>query len=103
MYYDPWFWGAPYGYGGYGYGYPGARYDLGSVRLKVKPREAQVFVDGYYVGLVDEFDGVFQRLRIQEGPHTIEVRQDGFAPLSLRAYVTVDRTLTLTGQLQPVP
>ena len=57
----------PYWYGGwgtspyvYGYGYTGGSYETGSVRLLVKPRDAQVFVDGYYVGVVDEFDGTFQ-------------------------------------------
>jgi len=29
------------------------------VRLKVKPAEASVYVDGFYVGIVDDFDGSF--------------------------------------------
>jgi hypothetical protein len=99
-YYDPWYAGAPYGYG-YGYGYGSGRaYDEGAVRLKFKPREAQVFVDGYYVGLVDEFDGTFQRLRLEEGPHRIEIRLDGFRPQEFNVYVTSDRTMTLQGDLQ---
>jgi hypothetical protein len=102
-YYDPWWgYGGPYWYGGaYSYGYSG--YDMGSVRLKLKPRQAQVFVDGYFVGMVDEFDGVFQRLRLDEGPHRIEVRLDGFAPMEFKVYITPDRTLTLNGVLQPIP
>ena len=64
-YYDPF---DPYGYGGYGgyggsYGggypaYSSQDDDDGAVRIKVKPREASVYVDGYYVGHVDDFDGV---------------------------------------------
>lgn len=102
-YYDP-FYAGPYGYGGYGYG-PDARYydDTGSVRLKVTPREAQVLVDGYFVGVVDDFDGTFQRLRLEEGPHTIQVRLAGFQPLDFPVYVTIDRTLTLSGVLTPAP
>ena len=57
------------GYGGYpGYyggsysGYTSSYRDTGGLRLKVKPRDAQVLVDGYFVGTVDDFDGVFQRL-----------------------------------------
>jgi hypothetical protein len=69
----------------------------------VKPREAQVFVDGYYVGIVDEFDGSFQRLRLEEGPHVIEVRLAGHESQEFKVYVTRDRTLTLRGELQPVP
>ena len=67
--YDPWFgyegqWGypmypPPYRYG---FGQPDS-----SVRVEVKPKEAEVFVDGYYAGIVDDFDGVFQRLRVTPG------------------------------------
>jgi hypothetical protein len=100
-YYDPWFWGppAPYGYGAFVHasGYA----EVGAVRLRVRPREAEVYVDGYYVGIVDEFDGTFQRLRLEEGPHQIEVRHAGFEPLEFKVYVVYDRTLTLRGELQP--
>jgi len=99
-YYDPYWWStsAPYSY----YGGSGSQYPpTGSVRLKVKPRDAQVFVDGYYVGVVDEFDGNFQSLKLAEGPHRIEVRGDGLQPLEFNVYVLADRTLKLTGTLQP--
>src|SRR5262245_22712637 len=39
----------------------------GSLRLEVKPREAEVYIDGYYAGTVDDFDGTFQRLRVVPG------------------------------------
>ena len=50
---------------GYGYGYY-ARADL---RTQVTPREAEVYVDGYLTGTVDDFDGMFQRLRVPLGEH----------------------------------
>ena len=34
-----------------------------AVRLEVTPKEAEVYVDGYYAGIVDDFNGTFQRLR----------------------------------------
>ena len=53
--YPYWF----YPYLGYGGGYYRPWYDdLGSLRIEVKPREAQVYVDGYFAGLVDDFDGM---------------------------------------------
>src|SRR5262245_60806499 len=80
--YDPWFggfdqWGGPWGYpypyrGGYRVG------PDGSVKLEVKPKQAEVYVDGYYAGVVDDFDGVFQRLRVQPGEHEIELYLDGY-------------------------
>jgi hypothetical protein len=107
-YYDPWYYGYPgWGWGPYtnsvyvaGYGYDGVY--AGSVRLKVKPRDAQVFVDGYYVGIVDEFDGNFQQLRLEEGPHVIEVKKEGFAPLEFKVRVTFDHTIKLQGELTPL-
>lgn len=103
-YYDPWFYGGGYGspYGGYGYpSYYSTGYE-GSIRLKVKPRDASVFVDGYFAGQVDEFDGVFQRLRVEPGPHRIEVRADGYEPLSFEVRILPGRTVNYTGELRPL-
>src|SRR5262249_50111827 len=40
-----------------------------SVKFEVKPKEAEVYIDGYYAGIVDDFDGVFQRLHVEPGEH----------------------------------
>ena len=37
-----------------------------------------MFVDGYYAGVVDDFDGLLQRLNIEAGPYRIEVRASRF-------------------------
>jgi len=97
-YYDPW-WDGPYQptYGGGGYDYDGA------LRLKVKPRQASVYVDGYFAGQVDDFDGVFQRLKIESGPHRVEVRFDGYETLSFDVRIQPDRTVTYTGELKQLP
>ena len=103
-YYSPYYYGYPYGYG-YGYGYPyyGAGYygyygggysSTGSVRLKVKPRHAEVLVDGYYVGSIDDFDGTFQSLKLEPGPVSIEVRAAGFEALRLDVMVLAGRKIT---------
>ncbi len=90
-FYDP-FWG-PYPLYPYPYPYPYypyyARYADRSadVRVMVTPKEAQVFVDGYYMGVVDDFDGIFQRLTLPPGEHEIVVRLEG--------YRTVHEKLTL--------
>jgi hypothetical protein len=98
-YYDPWY------YGGSGYFpqyYYGDTY-TGALRLKVKPRDASVFVDGYYSGRVDDFDGMFQRLRIETGPHRIEIRAEGYEPLTFEVRILPDRTITYEGELKPLP
>lgn len=100
-YYDPWFWGQwgpyPYPYPPYGYRY-GFDTMSSSVRLQVTPREAQVFVDGYYAGLVDEFDGVFQRLRLRPGGHEVTVFLEGFETVRETVYLSpgADRKLEFT-------
>lgn len=109
--YDPFLFGGyydPYSYG-YGQGYPSAggygtgRYhDVGALRLKVKPVNAQVYVDGYFVGVVDSFDGTFQRLEIESGSHRVEVRAEGFEPVQFDVMVTPGETITYKGELQRI-
>jgi hypothetical protein len=84
-YYNRFFFGyglGPYGlYPSYWYPqYPRYRYayDEASLRIQVTPREAQVYVDGYYVGMVDSFDGTFQRLHLSPGEHVIEIYLEGY-------------------------
>jgi PEGA domain-containing protein len=99
-YYDPWGYDS-YGYGPYqSYGYSSG-YE-GALRLKVKPRDASVFVDGYFAGRVDEFDGIFQRLHLEAGPHRVEIREDGYEPLTLEVRIQPDRTVTYSGELKRV-
>jgi len=96
-----------YAYSPYGYGYGsfGGTYSdayTGFLRLKVKPRDAQVFVDGYYVGLVDHFDGWAQRLRLEEGGHQVEVRHPAYAPLQFEVYVVTGEKVTFEEHMSPL-
>jgi hypothetical protein len=98
-YYDPWYGGG----GGYSTYYSGQSTDDGALRLKVKPREASVYVDGYYAGVVDDFDGVFQRLHLSSGPHRIEIRQPNHDSLSFDVRIEPDQTVTYRGELTKAP
>jgi hypothetical protein len=92
-YYDPWMWGDPYPSSAY--------YDHdGSLKLKVSPRQAEVYVDGYFAGSVDDYDGIFQQLRINPGPHRIEVRLDGYETLTFDVRIEPGRTITYKGDLR---
>ena len=96
--YDPWWYDdSPYPGSSNGYGYDG------SLKLKIKPRDAQVYVDGYFAGRVDDYDGLFQRLTIDSGPHRIEVREDGFEPLMFEVRIQPGRTVTYSGELKALP
>ena len=71
----------------------------GDLRLKVSPREAAVYVDGYYAGIVDDFDGFFQRLTIEAGPHEIEIEAEGYGSQVFDVYVDPERTIDLHADL----
>jgi len=112
----PFGFGYPYGYAGYmsfgyggyyGYGYPGyypppsygyggaiVGQAYGSVRIESRNRDAQVFADGYYVGIVDDFNGTFQHLNLEAGAHRIEIRSPNAPPITFDVNVIPGRTIT---------
>jgi hypothetical protein len=100
-FYDPFWFGDPFydQWGVYGpYGYPPYRYNVdpgAAVKLEVKPKQAEVYVDGYYAGIVDDFDGAFQRLRIRPGEHDIELYLDGYRTVHQKVYLQPDNTFKL--------
>jgi len=85
----------PYPY--YGAGYAGYGSDL---RVLVKPNNASVFVDGYFAGEVDDFDGVFQRLHLEPGQHEIVVYLPGHRSIRQRLYFSPRSTRKLSGSLE---
>ena len=105
--------------GGYGYGYgdpvataaAGAAAvtrsatvyrDNGSLRLKINPKQAQIFVDGYFVGVVDSYDGSFQKLGLDGGGHKIELKADGYEPLEFEVLITPGETVTYKGEMKRI-
>src|SRR6266550_7330566 len=107
-YYDPFFFADPWYGVGYQYPYPIRPYGYGyrryepeaSVRLEVKPKQAEVYVDGYYAGIVDDFDGMFQRLRVEPGEHEIELWLDGYRTVRQKVYLTQDNTFRVKYQME---
>ena len=77
--------------------YPAVRYGApdSSVRFDVKPSDTAVYVDGFYAGLVDDFDGVFQRLHTAPGGHEITLYLEGYRTYTERAYLPPDRTFKI--------
>jgi hypothetical protein len=103
-FYNPWFgaqwggWGYPYPYPPYG-GYRLAAPDA-TLRLEVEPKNASVFVDGYFAGNVDDFDGVFQRLHVDPGEHEIVVYLEGFRSIHEKLYVGPNSSRKITRQME---
>jgi hypothetical protein len=105
--YHPYF-GFYYGpyYGPY---YPGAgpvafvRFNEGALRLKVKPVETEVYVNGYYAGIVDDFDGVFQRLYLPRGEHEITLRLAAYQSHIIPVRVRRGETLDIVHEMHRLP
>jgi hypothetical protein len=102
--YDPWFGADPYGsydpfFGSQTY----SSSETGGLKLKIKPNSATVYIDGYYVGVVDDYDGVFQKLSIEPGMHRVEVRAPGYETLSFDIRIEPGHTTTYRGELQKLP
>jgi PEGA domain-containing protein len=107
FYYDPYVWRGnswgSYGSAGYPYLGYGNGYELGHLRLDVRPRDAEVYIDGYYAGIVDDFDGRLQGLALETGGYTVEIVAPGLEPLTFDIRITPGRTTTYRGQLLPQP
>lgn len=111
-YYGPYVYGYGFGYPALGYGghgYPvygyrgyGARFrPYGGVRIDLPQRDAEVYTDGYYAGTVDDYDGAFQQLNLEPGPHRIEIRAPGFTPITFEVNTEPGRTVTYRSALRP--
>jgi len=83
-------------------GYPPYRYASpeSSLRLNLTPKEASVYVDGYFAGRVEEFDGRFQRLRVLPGEHEIVIFLEGYRPLKQRLYLSPNATRAVDGAME---
>ncbi len=100
-FYGPWFYPyAAYQYPPY-YGY--GRYDLSSsLRLQVTPRNTEVFIDGYYAGTVDDFDGFFQRLHIEPGEHDLQLFLPGHRTVAQKIYLQPGNTFRVKHTMEPL-
>lgn len=105
-YYNPFFWDS------YGWGYPG-QYPTGywghgfrgesAARIQVTPRHTEVYVDGYRAGIVDDFDGFAQRLRLMPGEHVIDLYLDGYRPVTQSILFQPGDTYRLRLEMEPLP
>jgi hypothetical protein len=87
---------------GGGYPYPAYRYAApdAAMRFDVKPKETAVYLDGYYAGIVDDFDGAFQRLRTAPGGHLVTLYLEGYRTYSEQVYLGADNTFKLRHRME---
>jgi len=110
-FYSPWYQYGPYQpwgpFGPYGGPYGGGYYRMdeltSAVRLEVTPRAAEVFVDGYRAGTVDDFDGFFQRLRLRPGQHDVVLYLDGYRTVHQRLEINRGADQKIRYTMVPLP
>lgn len=100
-FYWPYYWGLYPQYPSPPYGY--YRYDItGSARIEVVPRNAEVFVDGYFVGIVDDFDGYWQRLHLEAGEHELQFYLEGYRTVRQKVLFRPQGTLKIEFAMEPL-
>jgi len=57
-------------------------------------------VDGYYAGVVDDYDGVFQHLNLEAGSHHIEIEVDGYLLAAFDVYARPGQTITYRANIR---
>ena len=100
-FYQPFYW-YPYAPVGYGYGYGYGGFDGASLRVQVTPRDTEVFIDNYYAGTSDDFDGLFQRLHVEAGAHDVTLYREGYRTVRQRVYIQPTGTFRLRYMMVPL-
>src|SRR4051812_4697187 len=72
----------------------------GGVSFEISPADASVFVDGTYVGRVDEFGPQNEPLQLTPGRHRIELRAQGLQSRTFDAVISAGQVLPYRGTLQ---
>ena len=72
----------------------------GGLRFETVPGSAQVFVDGFYVGVIDDFGISGHALDLEASPHRVEVRATGYATLEFTVRILPNQTVRYRGDLQ---
>jgi hypothetical protein len=73
---------------------------IGWLRLALAPTNAQVFVDGYYVGTVDDVNAR-HGLQLDAGAHRIRFVAPQHQPLTVDVQIAPNDTVTYRGTLEP--
>jgi PEGA domain len=93
----------------YGYGAPAAPVYItpsstlyGGVAFDISPADAEVFVDGQFVGQVRDFDGVGAPLNLTVGRHRVDVSAPGYEPLWFDVDVRPGQLVPYHGDMRPI-
>ena len=98
-FYSPWFYSSFWWYPPYAYPYYYGSYGA-NLKVQVQPKSAEVYVDGYLAGIVDQFDGMFQDLLVEPGTREITIYQEGYKSIVQRLYLSGGNSYKIKGTLE---
>ena len=103
-FYGGWGWYGAYGpwgpWGPWGYPYYGGWYYGASMRIQVDQKQAEVYVDGWRAGIVDDFDSWYQSLNLEPGGHEIVLYLEGYKTQRHQLMFTHSSSQNLKGVME---
>jgi hypothetical protein len=73
---------------------------MGGVSFDIQPSDAQVYVDGQYVGTVGQFTPTSQPIGLTAGRHHIQITAQGYHTMEFDADVVAGEVLPYQGTLE---
>jgi hypothetical protein len=74
----------------------------GNLRLEVRPDTAQVYVDGFYSGTVEESTRSPAGLSLTAGWHRLEFRAPGYETPAVNVTILANQTTSYRGELKAI-
>ena len=79
-----------------------AQPSLARLILDIHPPNAQVFADGYYIGMPEDFQAHLGGAELEPGPHRMDVIARGYEPVSFDVNLTRGQSTTFRHTLAPI-
>jgi PEGA domain len=109
-----WGWGGPWGWWGpgywgpygYGYGYRRGYRTVGSfaaIKTDVEPDEAELYLQGRYIGTADDFDGFPDYLYLKRGHYKLEFRLEGYRSYTAEVDAVPGQMIRISDRLEKEP
>jgi hypothetical protein len=95
--YDPYYASRPHEY------YERERDDMGALDLDLSPAKTQVYVNGQYMGIVDNFDGWPDYLWLPQGTYDVVFYLEGYKTIARQVTVYPGNVLDLDDKMEPGP
>jgi hypothetical protein len=74
--------------------------NVGGLSFEFSPSDAEIYVDGQYLGTVAQFTSTSQPLSLNPGRHHVEIEAQGYVPLAFDADIVAGQVIPYQGDLR---